>query len=158
MEMPQPTEKHRALERLAGHWVGEETMHPSMWVCEGGTATGVNRSRVDLGGFAVIGEYHQEKEGQTTFTGHGVYTFDPAADEIVLYWFDCMGTQPDLFRGNFEGDVLTLISDESGEGGPRFSRMTYDFSEEGLLRSRMEMSQDGAQWNVMMDAAYRRVD
>ena len=74
----------------------------------------------------------------------------------VLYWFDCMGQPPNLFKGNFEGDVLTLVSDECTEGGPRFSRLVYDLTVPGELKSKMEVSQDGESWELFMEAGYTR--
>ena len=156
MEMPRVTEHHRKLERLVGHWTGEETMHPSNWDPKGFTATGTTSSRLALSGFAIIGDYRQERDGQTTFEGHAVYTYDQTAAEVVLYWFDCLGTPPNLFRGNFEGDVLTLISDESSERGPHLSRITNEFAADGALISRMEASQNGAEWTSLMDGRYSR--
>jgi hypothetical protein len=32
-------------------------------------------------------------------------------------------------------------------------RMTYDFSEPGRLKSRMEMSSDGAEWKIMFEGS-----
>lgn len=158
MHHPQPTEAHRKLEKLAGVWTGEEKMHPSPWVPEGSTAQGRTSGRLGLNGFALIVEYEQRRDDQVTFTGHGVYTYDPKQACYVLYWFDCMGGQPNLFKGNFEGDTLTLTSDESSEGGPRYSRLVYDLSRAGHMSSRMEVAEDGVTFKVFMDATYIRQD
>jgi uncharacterized protein YodC (DUF2158 family) len=108
MEMPKPTEHHRKLQRLVGQWRGEETMHPSQWDPSGGTATGRTLGRLALDGFAVISDYEQERGGVVTFKGHGVMTFDQIDGLYVLHWFDCMGTRPEVFKGVFEGEVLSL--------------------------------------------------
>ena len=154
MEMPQPTDAHRKLERLAGSWVGEETMHPSPWDPAGGVATGRRRNRVGLNGLVVIGDYRQERDGKVTFEGHGVHTYDAKEGEYMLYWFDSFGGGPEQFRGSFDGDILTLTS--RGKRGQ--SRMTDDLSEEGRIRSRMEMSTDGVEWKALFDASYVRED
>ena len=39
MEMPTVTDSHKRLHRLAGSWLGQETMHPSPWDPKGGAAT-----------------------------------------------------------------------------------------------------------------------
>jgi hypothetical protein len=58
-----------------------------------------------------------------------------------------------VFRGVFDGEVLTLA-----HGGPGMhARFTYDLSEEGRMKSRMEMSQDGGDWKTLFDGAYERV-
>ena len=64
------------------------------WDPQGGKATGRIRSRVALSGFALINDYEQERDGKVTFTGHGVFTFDPKEDLYTLTWFDCHGRAP----------------------------------------------------------------
>jgi len=153
MEMPRPTPGHLLLEKLAGSWEGEETMHPSQWDPKGGIATGRNKQRLSLGGFALVTDYEQERDGKITFTGHGVYTYDQTEDRYSLHWFDCMGSPPEVFVGGFEGDVLTLA-----HGGPGMhARMTYDLSTPGTMMSMMEMSPDGEDWKVLFEANYKRV-
>lgn len=153
MEMPTPSEGHRLLERLSGTWEGEETMHPSPWDPRGGRAVGRNVNRMGLGGFALLTDYEQERDGVITFTGHGVYTYSPAEDRYALHWFDSMGSPPEVFEGGFQGDLLIL-----SHGGPGMhARMTYDLSTAGILKGMMEMSPDGAEWKVLFEAVYRRV-
>jgi hypothetical protein len=153
MDMPKPAEGHRALEKLAGTWEGEETMHPSQWNPEGFTAFGRNRHRLSLGGFALISDYEQIKDGKVTFTGHGIYTYSPDEDLYSLHWFDCIGSPPEVFTGRFDDHVLILA-----HGGPGMhARMTYDLSTEGVMRSKMEMSPDGVEWHLPFEAEYRKV-
>ena len=152
MDMPKPSAGHLLFEKLAGTWEGEETMSPSQWDPEGGVAVGRNSHRLSLGGFALISEYEQERDGAITFTGHGVYTYDREEDQYTLHWFDCMGSPPEVFVGEVDGDVLTLA-----HGGPGMhARMTYDFSIPGTLKGMMEMSPDGTEWKVFFDAVYKR--
>ena len=154
MEMPKPGDGHRQLERLTGNWEGTETMHPSQWDPKGGTATGTNRVRMTLGGFAAIVDYEQTRDGQVTFSGHGVYTYDAEANEVVLHWFDCMGSPPEIFRGTFDGNRLTVTSrNQMG-----FARLIYDHSEPDVLSSTMEMSPDGTTWATLFDGTYRRTE
>ena len=150
MEMPRPTPGHLLLEKLAGFWEGEETMHPSQWDPKGGTATGRNKQRLSLGGFALVTDYEQERDGVVTFTGHGVMTYDTKEACYVLHWFDCMGSPPEVFKGTFDGDVLTLA-----HGGPGMhARLTYDLSGEKRMTTRMEMSSDGEEWRTLFDGSY----
>jgi len=140
------------MEVLAGTWEGEETMHPSQWDPKGGTATGRTKYRLDLSGFALIGDYEQERNGKITFTGHGVTTYDPKRDLYVMHWFDCMGSPPEVFEGQFEGDQLILA-----HGGPGMhARMTYDLAAPGKLKSWMEMSPDGVDWKTLFESKYTR--
>ena len=127
-------------------------MYPSPWDPKGGTAVGRINSRVALGGFALINDYEQERDGRITFTGHGVFTYDPKGEEYTLTWFDCMGAPPEVFKGEFEGDILKLA-----HGGPGMHvRLTYDLSEPGYLSTSMDMSQDGSAWNRFFDARLSR--
>jgi uncharacterized protein YodC (DUF2158 family) len=99
-----------------------------------------------------VSDYEQERDGGVTFTGHGVYTYAQDADEYSLHWFDCLGTPPEVFRGRLDGDVFRL-----GHGGPGMhARMTSDFSVDGQMNARMEMSAEGADWRVLFEATYRR--
>lgn len=152
MDMPQPSAGHSRLEKLAGEWEGEETMHPSQWDPKGGIAVGRMSSRLALNGFALISDYEQERDRAITFTGHAVFTFEPKSERYALHWFDCMGTPPEVFQGRFDGDVLTLA-----HGGPGMhARLTYDFTGSRQLRTSMEMSQDGVAWNTLFDGRYTR--
>ncbi len=153
MYMPKPAPGHLRLEKLAGSWVGEETMYPSQWDPKGGTATGRNDHKLILGGFCLQVDYEQERDGAITFRGHGIYTYDPKEDLYTLHWFDGIGSPPELFTGTFEGDVLTL-----GHGGPGMHAcMTYDFSTPDTMKGKMEMSPDGNDWKLLFEALYERV-
>lgn len=152
MDMPKPGPLHERLALLAGRWLGEETLMPSPWDPAGGTALGRVENRVALGGFAVLQDYVQSRDGQTCFEGHGVFTVDADKEEVVLYWFDSMGCPYNEFRGGFEGEALALYCDAPmGRQRVRFewpARDRYGF--------RMEMSQDGTNWQCLMTGAYSR--
>lgn len=152
MEMPKPTPGHSKMKALAGNWEGEEKMHPSQWDPNGGTAVGRSRARLSLGDFALISDYEQERDGVITFTGHGVTTFDPKEDLYTVHWFDCMGSRPEIFRGRFDGSVLSVA-----HGGPGMhARLTYDVTDPEQMRTRMEMSEDGENWKTLFDGRYER--
>lgn len=152
MDMPKPSPGHRLLEKMAGSWEGEETMHPSQWDPKGGVAFGRNKHTIGLGGFALLADYEQERDGTITFIGHGVYTYDPKEDRCTLHWFDSMGSPPEVFVGGFDGDVLTL-----SHGGPGMhARMAYDYSTPGTMKGMMEMSPDGRDWKRLFEATYKR--
>lgn len=153
MEMPKPSAGHLKFERLAGQWEGEEKLYPSPWDPVGGAAVGRMKSRVALNGFALIIDYAQERGGATTFTGHGVLTFNPKEELYSLTWFDCLGWPPEIFKGRFEGEVLTVA-----HGGPGMhARLTYNLSEAGQLFKIMETSQDGLTWTRFFDGRLKRL-
>lgn len=151
-EMPQPTEAHKKLERLAGNWSGEETMMPSPWDPKGGKATAKISSRVALSGFVVVGDYEQHRDSVCTFQGHSVWTWNAQDACYQLYWWDSIGVPVNIFKGNFNGDTLTMTCvDHQGH-----SRLTYQFTGPSSLRSTMEMSQDGKNWMKLFEGAYER--
>jgi hypothetical protein len=152
MNMPKPGEQHLKLRRLMGEWVGEEHLHPSPWDQKGGVATGRIHNRLALEGFAVIQDYEQERNGGVTFLGHGIFTWDPGEKCYILYWFDSLGLSPNLFKGTFDKEILTLTSkSEQGQ-----TRAVFDFGKDSTYRYSMEVSPDGSQWVTFMDGHYAR--
>ena len=63
-----------------------------------------------------------------------------------------MGAPPEIFKGNFEGEVLSspMAAREC------MCRLTYDVSQPDSLTTSMEMSQDGKEWNRFFDARLKR--
>ena len=150
MEMPKPTDEHNVFHKMAGSWTGEETMYPSPWDPAGGKAVARTSSRVGVDGFALIGDYEQERGGNVTFRGHSVVTFDKNAGEYVMYWVDSMGMPGEAFRGRLDGSSLSLVS----RNAMGHAKLTYDVSTPERLGCRMETSQDGVIWQPMFDSTY----
>ena len=150
MDMPKPSERHEKLKLLVGSWVGDEHMHPSPWDARGGRAIGHVHNRPALDGFAVIQDYEQERDGNITFRGHGVFTWDLSERCYILYWFDSLGFPPNIFKGTFDNTALTLTS-QSVQG---YTRAVWDFGMGGKYAYRMEFSPDGKQWSTFVDGTY----
>lgn len=157
MVITQPTTSHKKLELMAGTWSGEETCHPSPWNPALKKVHGRSVHRVAMGGFHVLGDYEQVENGEVGFTGHAVYSFDEATEDYVCHWFDSMWSGASVLRGKWEGDVLTMTNHD-----PKFGhcKLIYRMGEleQGRYSFRMEMSQDGEEWNVCMEGDYRRAD
>ncbi len=153
--MPQPTEQHRKLHRLAGTWAGEEKMNPSPWG-PGGTATGRYTGRVDIDGFFVVQDYVQEKDGKPSYRGHGIFGWDARRSTYTWYWVDSMGeVPPSPSRGQWNGDTLQFEHEPMGD---RRGRYTYQFLDDNTYRFKIENSQDGGKsWSTFMEATYRRI-
>ncbi len=150
--MPQPTAEHQRLEKLIGRWGGPEQMNPSPWDPQGGSAEAKIENRAACGGFAVVQDYQQIRNGVVSFTGHGIFTWDAAQQRYVLHWWDSMGHPPNVFVGDFAGDVLTMTY-ESPQG---HHRVTCDLSPEDEYTFRMEVSGDGTAWETFMVGTYQR--
>ncbi|MBI1744991.1 MAG: DUF1579 family protein [Acidobacteria bacterium] len=153
MEMPKLQDQHRKLHVLAGSWLGEETLYPSPWDSNGGHALGKFNARIDLDGFFVITDYVEERGGQVTYRGHGVYGWDGGQNCYLSYWFDSMGGgYAEPARGRWEGNVLTFES----RNPMGYSRYRYQFETDVYYIFRIEMSQDGVKWAPFMEGNYFR--
>ena len=151
--MPTVLNEHKKLLALAGKWTGEEKIHPSPWDPKGGTATSRIESRADLDGFFVISDYVEERNGQVSYRGHGVFGYDANEKCYTMNWFDSMGAcSPEHSRGKWEGN--TLMFQQKGPMG--HSRYTYLFEGEGRYTFRIDQSQDGKQWAPFMEGRYTR--
>ena len=147
-QMPTPGPAHEVLARMAGEWIGDETLLPSPFHPEGAKRTSTSSSRM-LEGFFLVTDYVQSSGDEVSFRGHGVYSWDPAAEEFIMYWYDSMGGAGGVARGKLEGDVLTFLN-TSPMGHHRYR---YTLGEAGY-RFEMAMSQDGEEWSTFMDASY----
>jgi len=152
MDMPQLTEAHEKLARLEGAWEGKERMHPSPWAPEGFEATGTVTNRIALGGFALIQDYEQRRGENVTFSGHGVFTYDPDKDHYVLYWWDSTGFPVNQFVGKFRGDTLSMSY--AGEQGHH--RAVFDIDSDTSYRFVMEVSPEGQMWQPAMEGEYTK--
>ena len=152
MEIPKPTEAHQKLQKLVGNWKGEEKIFPSPWDPKGGISQGYIENRSGLGGFIVIQDVKSEKNGEVIFEGHGVFSWDQKQNEYTLHWVDSMGMPLHVFRGDFDKETLTLLHEES-EG---YARMRVDLSDENRYFLKVDISQDGKNWQPLSEAQYQK--
>lgn len=153
MEMPKPGAQHAALHAFAGTWQGTERMPPSQWVPQDTTAESRVVNRLALGGFALIQDYAHSIGGAVQYEAHGVFTWDAAANEYCLYWFDSMGSSVNEFRGQVEGQTWTLVSRDARG----YTRGIWVTEAPDRYRHEMATSPDGKTWTVMMEGEYRKV-
>ncbi len=67
-----------------------------------------------------------------------------------MHWWDSMGFPPNVFVGEFEGDVLTL----SYAGSQGHHRVTFDLGRTDEYSFRMDVSGDGSEWKTFMEGTY----
>jgi hypothetical protein len=104
----QRTALHDTLAVFEGDWAGKGQVFPNPFGPSGPTV-GTWRFGFDSGGFNLIHDYREERAGGHVFAGHGVLTVDPAASEIVWFWFDSYGFPPIPYaRGRWDGPRLIL--------------------------------------------------
>jgi hypothetical protein len=150
--MPKPTDAHRKLAALAGRWSGQETIPPGPWDPNGGVALGRCLNHVAVDGFILLHEYEQERNGAVNFRGHGVFAYDAEAKAYTMHWWDSLGVAPNVFRGDFQGNLLQMVClDRQGH-----SRATWELKDATHYVFRMEISQDGQQWLRLMEGEYVR--
>jgi hypothetical protein len=154
MEMPKPTDEHRKLiSALAGHWTGTETMHPSPWDPQGGTATATIDARAACDGFCVVTDYVQRRGGKVSYVGHGVTGYDAQHRRYLQHWSDSAGGMPPEAKpGIWEGDTLTF----HGAGPTGRTRYVYKFVSPGVQEYRIEVSPDGSNWHLFIEGRYVR--
>ena len=154
--MPKPGAEHQKLAALAGRWSGEEKLEPSPWDPKPSTATGHLETRVALGGFFVITEYRQERAGNTTYEGHGVYGYDPQERVYTMGWADSMTPVVGVAKGRWEGNTLTFTNETPRSPAGGYGRYTYVFEGPERITFRLEHSQDGQDFQLFMEGRYRK--
>jgi len=154
MNIPTPGPEHAQLARLAGTWLGEETMHPSSWTPQARQATSKITCDMLLDGFFLVSDYEQYSGDTVTFRGHGVYGWDPHKERFTMHWFDSMGMDPGApALGTLEGNRLEFRN-ESPMGMHRY---VYEFQDDGTYTFHMGVSNDGGEtWQAQMDGKYRK--
>jgi hypothetical protein len=153
-EMPRPTGDHQRLTQLEGTWVGEDHIHPSPWEPNGAQAVGKMVARMTLGGFYLILDWQQERNGHVNFQGHGVLGWDPRGKCYTMHWFDSSGIEHgEPSFGSWDGSVLTLQHESTHLG---HSRQVYEVGD-GEYHFTLQNSRDGREWATFMDGVYRRI-
>lgn len=153
MPMPEPDEHHAKLATLAGRFVAEETLYPSAWNPEECTATGYFDSKMVLGGFFLMNDYVQRRDGAVTFEGHGLYGWDDARGAYTMHWFDSMGGDPGApVLGAWRGDTLTFA--KSGPEG--HARYTYVLETADVLVFSISTSKNGDTWQTLLEGRFLR--
>ena len=149
----QITPGHEKLRALEGDWEGEETVTESPWQ-RGGTARGFITARIVLGGFYLLQDYVQLREGQKSFEGNGVFGYDTEDRLYKLYWFDSLGFQPPVpASGAWVGDKLTMVR-PSLRGA---ARHTYTFEGPDRFTLGIEFSWEGGDnWSQVLTGVFSR--
>ena len=104
----EPRRPSAELARLVGVWTGDGEVFANPWGPAGRT-TGEWRFRLDGGGFNLIHDYREIRDGANVFEGHGVLTVDPETADWLWFWFDTYGFPPLApARGGWEAGRLSL--------------------------------------------------
>jgi Protein of unknown function (DUF1579) len=148
-----PLAEHARLAAFAGEWNGEEMVFPSRWTA-GGPATSHVVARMDLGGFYLIQDSVQMRDGKQVFATHGIFTFDREDRTYKLFWYDSLGyTPPSPASGGWVGKTLTLV-----RGSLRGNaRHVYEIIDDNSYSLKIQFSPDAEGWADVLTGVYRRV-
>lgn len=148
-----PSEYHAKLSKLAGSYEADEKIHPGPSDPKGGSAKGRMTARLDLGGFWLLMDYEQQREGQVGFRGHGIFGYDPDRRQYCLFWVSSVSPVTDPMWGQYEGNTLIFQSQNPKVG---WNRCSYHFNTDHSHDLKIERSQDGVDWTPMLEGHYRR--
>jgi len=114
-------------------------------------------ARMALGGFHLILDWEQSRDGTVSFSGHGVLGWDERGTCYTMHWFDSMGVEhgaPHLgtWEGPADGGTLTLTHETTHLGQ---SHQVYAVAGDEL-RFELLTSPDGREWQTFQRSRYRR--
>jgi hypothetical protein len=104
--MPKPAPEMNELRQLAGNWTSDEQYEANP-MSPAGTGSGTNVARLGPGGFSILME-QRSKGTMGNFSGHGVYSWDPAEKIYKVAWVDSMTPGIASETGKKEGDTLVF--------------------------------------------------
>lgn len=141
------------LARFVGTWVGHDVLHPAPWSPEGGTGITTYTGHSDLNGLFTIGNDIQKRDGFPDYLAHKVIGYDANSDEYTFYIVDSTGANPpSSARGKWVDNTVTFIQ-VAPFGQTRFR---YTFEGEGKYLFQMALSQNGTDWQPLIDGTYLR--
>jgi hypothetical protein len=147
--------EHERLHRFAGEWLGEGMVYASPGDA-GGRVSSHTIARVDLGGFFVLSDYVEEREGAAPYRGHGIYGWDSKGASYTMSWFDSMGSFPSTAaRGQWSDPAGELVFEQRTHQG--YARYTYRFTGIDVYLFRIESSGGGREFRPFMEGKYKRV-
>lgn len=154
MDTPQITQAHDVFKKLVGTWQGEEIHFPSEWNPEGSKGSSRIRNQIALGGFYLIQDLAQSRDGEVVYRAHNLIRWDESEQSYVLHWFDSGGFPPNELRGRNENDALVFIGQDPGG----HTRLTFDIKQPKRYKLTMDGSEDGENWRPVLEGVYQRLD
>ena len=105
--MPKPAAEMKELRDMIGTWASDEKFEQTPFMPAGGTGSGTNTARLGPGGFTVLME-QRSKSTMGSFSGHGVFTWDPNEKAYKFVWADSMTPGVVIETGHKEGENLVF--------------------------------------------------
>jgi len=131
-QKPAPGPERAKLAFLVGTFTTETHVMPSPMSPNGGVGNGTSVATWGLDSmFLMIGE-HSVNQVFGNYKGHGLLGFDRRDGKYVLSMFNNFGDSPQ-YRGNFNGDTLTLMTKVEFPGGSFDQKLVW-FKEKNTIR------------------------
>jgi hypothetical protein len=145
---PKPGPELKKLDMFVGTWTLDGAMKPGA-MGPGGSMTENEKCEWMEGGFYVV--CHSDYKSSMG-NGVGLSVMGYSADDKAYTYreFNSFGEFEDS-RGVLDGDTWTWTSDEKMGGMTMKGRFTMKITSASSYNFTFEMSQDGKQWNAMMD-------
>lgn len=148
-------EEIKKLAVMAGTWdyTGRLKWDPSVDVWTEHEAVAV--VTVVAGGGAIQMTYTGDMGGME-FNGLSTLAYDRAAGEWQEVWVDNFSGKMSFYTGKSIDGGRVLMGEEIMNGKPIYARnTTYDITENSF-KFKMEMSEDGKNWDLSMEGTYTR--
>lgn len=152
-QMPaKPSPELKKLDYFVGTWTAEGTIPPGPWG-EGGKFSVTHTNEWIAGNFFV--ESHSEFRMPSALGGDrqstGILGYDAEKNVYTSTEFTSQGGR-DVAQGSVNGDTWTWTSSEKYEGQEIQQRATNKILSPNSYSAKFEISQDGTNWTVMMEA------
>lgn len=146
---PKPTPEHKALEAWVGTWAGSAEMKAGPFGPGGPLSWTEECSWFGDAGFNVVCK--SKGTGPTGPTkGLGIMGYDAAKSVYTFYGIDTDGWMG-LSEGTRSGDTWTFRSKDVMDGKTYHSRYTMTVAPSAPMPFKLEISEDGENWTVMME-------
>jgi len=148
MPMPKPAPELAKLDYLAGNWISDGDLKPGP-MGPGGKVSSTDEAHWMEGKFFLV---MQSKFGGAMGSGSSTSYFGYNPDKKVYTYneFNSMG-QAEYSEGTINGDTWTWNSDENMGGQTFKGRFTMKALTPTSYTYKFEMSQDGTNWNTVME-------
>jgi Protein of unknown function (DUF1579) len=148
MPMPKPGPELKKLDYFAGTWKTEGEMKPGP-MGPGGKMTGNEKNEWMDGGFFLV--LHDEFKSAMGNGSEVAYMGYDENDKAYTYdSFNTMG-ESDHSKGHVDGDTWTWTSDENMGGQMIKGRFVVKVISATSYKFTFDMSQDGTNWNTVME-------
>ena len=148
MEMPKPAPELKKLDYFVGSWTMDGDMKPSP-MGPGGKMGGAEQCQWMEGGYFLVS---RDTFKGTMGSGTGVaYMGYSAEDKVYTYdAFSSMG-EADHSKGTLDGDTWNWTSEQKMNGQMMKGHFTIKILSPTSYTFKFEMSQDGTNWNTVME-------